>query len=346
MTPWAARYEKLGSLVRSRDDSQKLRIMLEGRVRLRVTVKCGECGHTERHDMLRGEIPKFEGKLSVKEACSECKKLALKVEGVEEPPSYHPALEKALNDTYRIEKTLDDAIEAPVYESQLWKVGLKDVLGIGPIMAANLLTTFDPYKAEHVSGYWKYAGLHVIERCRKCGDRYFKTAEDREKWIRIVVEKLRLAFERRKGAEKGKLNEEEARKEAEKCICHCVDPEVVRVAPRRRRGEFAEWNPKARTLAWKVYTQLIMAGGKYAELYRKQKDIELARNAVRNPKFRPARVDLRAKRWMVKMFLEDLWLCSRTIEKLPITKSYSADKLGHHEEEKQFPYFLRDKGIV
>jgi len=344
-TPWMKRYERLGSLVRSRDDAQKLRIMLEGRVRLRVAVKCSECGHVERHDMLRGEIPKFEKDLltKAKEACPECKKNTLKVEGVEEPTSYHPALEAALDNTCSIEKALDSAIEAPVFESKLWNVGLKGVKGIGPIMAAELLTTFDPYRAEHASGYWKYAGLHVIERCKKCGGRCFGTAEEKEKWVRIVVAKLRLASERRKG-EKKKFNEEEARREAEKCICRCPSPEVVRVAPRRRRGEFAEWNPKARTLAWKVYTQLIMAKGKYAELYRKQKDLELARNEARNPKLRPVIVDLRAKRWMIKEgFLEDLWLCSRAIEGLPVSKPYSVDRLGHHEEEKKFPYFLIDR---
>ena len=34
--------------------------------------------------------------------------------------------------------------------------------GCGPLMSGFLLSQFDPYKAERPSGYWKFAGLHVV----------------------------------------------------------------------------------------------------------------------------------------------------------------------------------------
>lgn len=39
---------------------------------------------------------------------------------------------------------------------------LDEQKGIGPIMAGFLLSQFDPYKAKRPSGYWKFAGLHVV----------------------------------------------------------------------------------------------------------------------------------------------------------------------------------------
>jgi len=40
---------------------------------------------------------------------------------------------------------------------------LLSVKGIGPILAAGLLSTIDPHKTKHASSVWKYAGLDVCE---------------------------------------------------------------------------------------------------------------------------------------------------------------------------------------
>lgn len=39
--------------------------------------------------------------------------------------------------------------------------------GIGPVLAANLLSTFDPERAPHVSSYWSFAGMYPGARLRK-----------------------------------------------------------------------------------------------------------------------------------------------------------------------------------
>jgi hypothetical protein len=54
-------------------------------------------------------------------------------------------------------RQLEDVLEPiPVYQN--W---LRDQSGIGPAMAAVLLSYFDPEKAPHVSNFWSYAGLDV-----------------------------------------------------------------------------------------------------------------------------------------------------------------------------------------
>jgi len=342
-TPWGRKYERLGSLIRSREDAQRARTSLESRVRLWLTVKCGKCDYVKRHDMLRDVISKFEEKLSA-EGCPECKEVALKVTAVEEPKSYHPAIEKALDGIYGIEKELERAVEPFVYETELWKRWLKGVKGVGPIMAANMLTTFDPYKAKHSSSYNAYAGLHVIKRCQGCGGkRYFGTAEDKEKWVRTIVRKMRQAVERRKD-KKEEFNEDEARRDVEKFICHCPDPEVVEVAPRRKRGEPIEWNPHARTKCWQLITQLSKARGVYYRLYQEYRAKEEARNRARAKKQRPVVVNLSARRKMFKPeFLFWLWWLSREQEGLETSKPYVIDKLGHEEVMKEGP--PRDKEL-
>ena len=39
---------------------------------------------------------------------------------------------------------------------------LKNIRGIGPVLAGGLVTLFDINKADRPSGFWHYAGLHVV----------------------------------------------------------------------------------------------------------------------------------------------------------------------------------------
>ncbi len=52
-------------------------------------------------------------------------------------------------------------LEALVKTTDEWKLFLKDVRGVGPKVAAVLISEIDPYKAETVSKIWQYAGLNA-----------------------------------------------------------------------------------------------------------------------------------------------------------------------------------------
>lgn len=61
------------------------------------------------------------------------------------------------------EKQLLKKIQKYVEATHIWKEFLKDVKGVGPTMAAVLLSEFDIEKADTVSKMWAYAGLHVVD---------------------------------------------------------------------------------------------------------------------------------------------------------------------------------------
>jgi hypothetical protein len=46
-----------------------------------------------------------------------------------------------------------------VEEFPIWTQFMKATKGVGPAMAAVIISEFDPYKARHASSFWKYAGL-------------------------------------------------------------------------------------------------------------------------------------------------------------------------------------------
>lgn len=100
-------------------------------------------------------------------------------------------------------------------------------------------------------------------------------------------------------------------------------------APRRKRGQKINWNPKMRVLAWKIGKSFVRVGGFYRDLYLKFKDEYLQREDLRRGKGWRGHVDAMARRKTVKLFLQHLWVLWRQMEGLPITSPYVIDKLGH-----------------
>ncbi len=66
-----------------------------------------------------------------------------------------------------IEKSIKKSIEQPIKKHPIWKSYLKGVKGIGPILAAALISTIDIAKAQHASSVWKYAGLAPDQKREK-----------------------------------------------------------------------------------------------------------------------------------------------------------------------------------
>lgn len=53
-------------------------------------------------------------------------------------------------------------VDKAVKSHPMWNKFFKDVTGCGPLMSAVCLSRLNPYKARHVSSFWKYAGLDVV----------------------------------------------------------------------------------------------------------------------------------------------------------------------------------------
>lgn len=120
-------------------------------------------------------------------------------------------------------------------------------------------------------------------------------------------------------------------------------------AAKRKRGENINWNPKMRTLAWKIGKQFVMQGERYRMYYDREK---MRLSAIRLPigvchlyeeckaklkkRSKPAckgHIDAMAKRKSVKIFLSHLWETWRKMEGLPTPEPYAIAKLGHTTKE-------------
>lgn len=60
------------------------------------------------------------------------------------------------------EKKNTKLVDQYVKEHPMWELFFKGVSGCGPLMTGVCLSYLNPYKARHVSGFWKYAGLDVV----------------------------------------------------------------------------------------------------------------------------------------------------------------------------------------
>lgn len=95
-----------------------------------------------------------------------------------------------------------------------------------------------------------------------------------------------------------------------------------------RKGEKVTWNPRLRTLMWKIGKQFVRQGGVYRRLYLENKHYY----ATQRPDLAnesKGHIDAMAIRKTVKMFLSRLWLHWRELEGLPTRPPYAMEKLGH-----------------
>lgn len=64
----------------------------------------------------------------------------------------------------RDERNQFSQLEEALIPLPIYQTFLKDQIGIGPAMAAVLVSYFDPHKAERISNFWSYAGLDVVNK--------------------------------------------------------------------------------------------------------------------------------------------------------------------------------------
>lgn len=98
-------------------------------------------------------------------------------------------------------------------------------------------------------------------------------------------------------------------------------------------GDFA-FNPDARKLCFQVSDSFIkMKTPVYRGIYDRKKALEQARLKDTEKGWK-RHADLRARRYMMKMFLLDFWKVWREIERLPLSEPYVIGILGHDKDQK------------
>jgi hypothetical protein len=279
--------QSLRILTKSLYDLQKLRISTGNRIAINFRTKLGQDPGKELTEM--------EGKKTIKSIQAEWKRLTdgivnmtrkevkeaiLRNEGVIDNEvefrlvqSYMYLLKQEEDGFKSLASILD---EFPIYDHFL-----KGVKGVGPAMAAVIISELDPHKARHVSSFWKYSGLDVAQdgngRSRK---------KDHLQLVKYI----------------------------------------------NRDGEEAEkngitFNPFLKTkLLGVLGSSFLRASAPYADIYYGYKN-RLEQHEAHKDKTKLHKHNM-ANRYMVKVFLQDLWLKWREIEGLEVTAPYAEAKLG------------------
>jgi hypothetical protein len=101
-------------------------------------------------------------------------------------------------------------------------------------------------------------------------------------------------------------------------------------APKRRKGEVANWQKRLRmTLCGRLadsFVRLADKGAMGRKLYDQYKAFYVQRDGEELTR---AHIDRRARRKVVKVFLACLWVAWRQLDGLPVSDPYVADKLDH-----------------
>lgn len=181
------------------------------------------------------------------------------------------------------------------YEAEQYAVWpwLRGIRGIGPRIGGMLLGLIDIRKARTVSSLWRYAGMAAIPWCLNC-----------------------------------KIHVQPIAHNPNPLVCpECGSIELIKRAERRVKGHKLHYNDRLKKTCFLIARQFLMAKSEpYVSIYHEMK----ALYTERHPDWTPGRIDLTARRKMVKAFLVHLWVEWREAEGLPVRQpvTYGEEYLG------------------
>lgn len=190
-------------------------------------------------------------------------------------------------DCQESEKKLAKAVQAELKDVPIYRDWLKDIKGVGPLMAAVIIAEYDIEKATTVSKMWQFTGLNPGMVCGIKGD-----GSKKDGTFRIVKTDT-----------------------------------LVR-GDKRTQGFLSPFNGWLRTKMVGVLAgSFIKCQSPYAldYYYTYKKRLENEENWKDE---KPGHRDKAAKRYMIKMFLKDLYVAWRKIEGLPVREPYAEEYLG------------------
>lgn len=204
----------------------------------------------------------------------------------------------------------------PIYEK--W---LKNQRGIGPTLAAVIISELDPHKAPHVSSFWKYCGLAVDTATNKSQRRIKGQKADFNPWLKSKLLKVMGDCLIRSGSQPWrKFYDDYKNRKSNTMVPVCMacngEGKVVRKKAALAPGEdhvieTIEDDAKVKKVSCKNCNG---TGGPApwgcSDAHRHTASI----------------------RYMVKMFLSELHITWRTLEGLPVRAPYAEEYLGrvHH----------------
>lgn len=290
--------DTIRALVRGGYDLQKLRIQMGNRVIANYKIRLGQRpGMTEEQideesqDVLR-EIRSRYRKLmdALRDKFPKPKEFT----GDEVIASYTElCLIQTYVETEDAEKRNFKRVELALDEFPIYVEFLQHVRGIGPMMAGVIVSEFDIHRAKYPSSLWAYSGLDVA------GDGWGRSRKKEH-----LVER------------EYKSSEGEMKTRVGITFNPWLKTKLI--------GVLAESFIKLRSPWRSVYDDYKHRLENHA-VYGTHNDKNKSEDAVRTSK---GRRDAMAKRYMIKMFLIELYKKWRTIEGLPVHPPYHEAKLG------------------
>lgn len=239
----------------------------------------------------------------------------------------------------RAEEESIKVLEKQVKQHPMWDAFFKDVKGCGPLMSGICLAYLDPYKARHVSCFFRYAGLDTVQDTDKDGNKLFWAVDNDNKLVAQVFtddgdcqyvdcetgevydgEVMVACHGRRKGDTE--MQNYYIYKDGEKVIATDEDGN-----PLLKRG--ITYNPKLKTKLMGVLAGCLLKAkdSEYKDIYydyRTRLD-----NSPKHKDKSKGQKHMMAQRYMIKEFLRALWIAWRTEEGLEVDEPYEVAKLGN-----------------
>ncbi len=223
-----------------------------------------------------------------------------------------PVLREVKEDAQKMEQKLAKAIEAELKELDIWKHFLKDVKGVGPMITGVIISEYDIYIATTVSKMWQFTGLNPG-----------------------MVKGIKIIAASKYNPSMGKIIGEFQGRDGKK-LAKVLTDEMVR-GDKLTPGFVAPFNKWLRTkMVGVLASSFIKCQSEYALLYyypykqrlENSENICFTTEKAWKEESKGHR-DNAAKRYMIKMFLKDLYVAWRMIEGLEVRAPYQDDYLGH-----------------
>lgn len=306
--------KELRAMVRTMYDYQDMRLRTAGRLRLNAS------------DMIVDETNMDDAEIIEKD---------------------YDTLEYVKVATSQVEKKLLKEIHSMIKDENIYKKFFKKVRGCGPLMSAVCLAEFDIVEAETVSKMWQFAGLNpgMVQ-----GKKIVKITKDTD------MSKIIREYENKKGEKCGIIKVDEMVRADRKNpgfvlpfnawlrtkLCGVLAGSIIKSSVRWIDIPADEYVESPYTRIKEKKFQKATVKSEYAKLYLEYKfRLEHEENEVMHcgkmvpwKDVTPGHRDNAAKRYMIKMFLKDLYAAWRQVEGLPVRAPYQEEYLGHVHEER------------
>lgn len=200
-------------------------------------------------------------------------------------------LEAILYSTYDpILENLREEIKIFCNRIPIYREFLSKVKGLDVFDSLELLVYLkDIRRFDKVSKLWSYSGLSPVYYCRKCNKRYFEDEIDAKLWAKThLVDHRQILWD---------------------YYCRCKEPEPYHASNRKMKGLTSDYNEKLKKIVIVIADKLSKKNDYYKEMFVEFRRKELMKEIT------SIHADNRSRRKVAKLFLEDLFVNWKEIER-------------------------------